>query len=207
MQQHPVRGLDEKKGFKGTREEKCHLLSLVHVARVHVSLSCLTEGDTAKDSTRLYPFWSCSSSFYRSHTLSSVSRHDPHVPPPPSTLSPDNPSPSHILHRPFTPASHEAFLLLWIVESHVQRSRGSHTYRGGLYVWMCTRKAGAMGISYKTLWGPESERRRQVPAADIWWHSLHYFTSVWDQDIEYSISNAATCFWCDVSVTKATNTS
>lgn len=126
-----------------------------------------------------------------------------HHHPPPSALT----IPSHILHRPFTPASHEAFLLLWIVESHVQRSRGSHTYRGGLYVWMCTRKAGAMGISYKTLWGPESERRRQVPAADIWWHSLHYFTSVWDQDIEYSISNAATCFWCDVSVTKATNTS
>lgn len=62
-----------------------------------VSFSFLTEVDTTKDSTGLYPFWSCSSSLYLSHTLPSVSQHDPHNSPlqhpkpwqssPPSSIS------------------------------------------------------------------------------------------------------------------------
>lgn len=72
------------------------------MTRAHVRVSCLTEADITKDSANLYPSWSCSSFLYLAHTLPPVSRHDPHVLPPPTTPTIH---PSLILHRLFTSAS------------------------------------------------------------------------------------------------------
>lgn len=116
--------------------------SYVHVRRAHGSLSCLTQRDSAKDSTRLYPFWSCSSSLYLSRTLPSVWRRDPHATPtlsparsfPPSSFSSSLPQPPVMLpygHWSWQdwsqkkPASMDVYTWWWWVRQVEQESHGS----------------------------------------------------------------------------------